>query len=158
HESSWAECDAPAPHRHRHAPRHSAALRAVGCGASSVGTLTCRRSPDSEARRGGVARPAERNSPAEETLHMAIVHGVLDTARNVHLWAEEPALEPDEAPGRAGPTPDSPTIGTGHPFATRTFTLPTLDGNDLELACAGSGLELTLPTRGARPIASTDAR
>ena len=58
---------------------------------------------------------------------MAVVHAVLDSARDIHLWAEDLALDGD-GPARAVRAQPSESGGSDHPFAARSVTIETVAG------------------------------
>src|SRR4051794_23082995 len=88
---------------------------------------------------------------------MAVVHGVLDSARDIHLWAEDAPVE-EEGRARAQPAFPSESRGLEHPFATRVASIETVTGQVSEYPLADPGLAVTLPTNARRPLPSTRVR
>ena len=111
-------------------------------------------------------RPRPGGTPCRPTAHgscgpgtmcaMAVVHAVLDSARDIHLWAEDVALDGD-GPARAVSGIPSESGGLDHPFAARSVAIETVDGPVSEYRLADPGLALTLPTNAGGPLPSTRA-
>src|SRR4051812_47559166 len=84
---------------------------------------------------------------------MVVVHAVLDAARDIHLWAEDPAVDPDvRAPTERAIASESG--GSRHPFAAPSVVIETVAGQVSEYRLGEPGLAVTLPTGAGAPLAS----
>ena len=86
---------------------------------------------------------------------MAVVHAVLDSARDIHLWAEDLPLDGDGPARAVRPAFLFESGGSDHPFAARSVSIEAVAGPASDYRLADPGLALTLPTDAGGPLPST---